>query len=57
MPANSVHIETERINRLKVVLVEQNRTGTIWLCFMKNILRLFLFQRHQLFFQIILCRQ
>lgn len=30
MSTNSVTIETERINRLKVVLVEQNRTGK-WL--------------------------
>ena len=30
MPTNSVEIEVERINRLKVVLVEQNRTGK-WL--------------------------
>lgn len=30
MSTNSVDIETERINRLKVVLVEQNRTGK-WL--------------------------
>ena len=30
MSTNSVIIETERINRLKVVLVEQNRTGK-WL--------------------------
>ncbi|MDE6300909.1 MAG: helix-turn-helix domain-containing protein [Muribaculaceae bacterium] len=30
MPTNSIDIEIERINRLKVVLVEQNRTGK-WL--------------------------
>lgn len=30
MSTNSVAVETERINRLKVVLVEQNRTGK-WL--------------------------
>ncbi len=30
MPTNSIGIEIERINRLKVVLVEQNRTGK-WL--------------------------
>ena len=30
MSANNIDIQTERINRLKVVLVEQNRTGK-WL--------------------------
>ena len=30
MSTNSIEIEIERINRLKVVLVEQNRTGK-WL--------------------------
>lgn len=30
MPTNSINIDTERINRIKVVLVEQNRTGK-WL--------------------------
>lgn len=30
MSTNSIDIEIERINRLKVVLVEQNRTGK-WL--------------------------
>lgn len=30
MSANSINIDTDRINRLKVVLVEQNRTGK-WL--------------------------
>ena len=30
MPTNSINIDTDRINRLKVVLVEQNRTGK-WL--------------------------
>lgn len=30
MPTNNIDTETERINRLKVVLVEQNRTGK-WL--------------------------
>lgn len=30
MSANSIDTQTERINRLKVVLVEQNRTGK-WL--------------------------
>ncbi len=30
MPTNSIDTEIERINRLKVVLVEQNRTGK-WL--------------------------
>lgn len=30
MSANNIAIPTERINRLKVVLVEQNRTGK-WL--------------------------
>lgn len=30
MPTNNVDKETERINRLKVVLVEKNRTGK-WL--------------------------
>lgn len=30
MPTNSTNIDTDRINRIKVVLVEQNRTGK-WL--------------------------
>lgn len=30
MSTNSINIDTDRINRLKVVLVEQNRTGK-WL--------------------------
>ena len=30
MPTNNIDTEIERINRLKVVLVEQNRTGK-WL--------------------------
>lgn len=30
MPANNIATPTERINRLKIVLVEQNRTGK-WL--------------------------
>ena len=30
MPASNSNIDTDRINRLKVVLVEQNRTGK-WL--------------------------
>lgn len=30
MPTNSTNINTDRINRIKVVLVEQNRTGK-WL--------------------------
>lgn len=30
MSANNIDIQTERINRLKIVLVEQNRTGK-WL--------------------------
>ena len=30
MPTNSTNIDTGRINRIKVVLVEQNRTGK-WL--------------------------
>lgn len=30
MPTNSANIDTDRINRIKVVLVEQNRTGK-WL--------------------------
>lgn len=30
MPASNPNIDTDRINRLKVVLVEQNRTGK-WL--------------------------
>lgn len=30
MPTNNIATQTERINRLKVVLVEQNRTGK-WL--------------------------
>ena len=30
MSTNSINIDTDRINRLKVVLVEQNRTGN-WL--------------------------
>ena len=30
MSANNIAISTERINRLKIVLVEQNRTGK-WL--------------------------
>lgn len=30
MPTNSINIDIERINRIKVVLVEQNRTGK-WL--------------------------
>lgn len=30
MPTNSTYIDTDRINRIKVVLVEQNRTGK-WL--------------------------
>ena len=37
MSTNSINIDTDRINRLKVVLVEQNRTGK-WLAeqFAKN---------------------
>lgn len=30
MPTNNINIDTDRINRIKVVLVEQNRTGK-WL--------------------------
>lgn len=30
MPTNNININTDRINRIKVVLVEQNRTGK-WL--------------------------
>lgn len=30
MSTNSINIDTDRINRLKIVLVEQNRTGK-WL--------------------------
>ena len=30
MPTNSTNIDTDRINRIKIVLVEQNRTGK-WL--------------------------
>ncbi len=30
MPTNTINIDTDRINRIKVVLVEQNRTGK-WL--------------------------
>lgn len=30
MPTNTINIDSDRINRIKVVLVEQNRTGK-WL--------------------------